>query len=66
MWRSRERIALATLSKLEEPQVVKAVQMRKVLGTDRFSFSVEADGKEYVALFARFPDASPSTGKLLS
>jgi len=35
MWRSRERIALATLSKLEEPQVVKAVQMRKVLGTDR-------------------------------
>lgn len=46
MWRSKERVALARLYGLDEPQVVKAVQMRKVLGTDRFSFSLKADGKE--------------------
>ena len=53
---SKGRIELATLSELDEPQVVKAVQLRKTLGVDRFSFELESDGKEYVALFSKIPD----------
>jgi adenylate cyclase len=56
MWRSKGRIALATLLQLDEPQVVKAAQLRKVLGVDRFSFELESDGKEYVALFSAIPN----------
>jgi len=56
MRRSKERVELATLSELDEPQVVKAVQQRKALGVDRFSFELGADGKEYVAAFSKIPD----------
>jgi len=56
MWRSKGRIVLATLSQLDEPQVVKAAQLRKALGVDRFSFELESDGKEYVALFSTIPN----------
>jgi len=52
----KERVELETLSKLDEPQVVEAVRLRKALGVDRFSFELGTDGKEYVALFARVPD----------
>jgi adenylate cyclase len=52
----KERVELATLSKLDEPQVVEAVRLRKALGVDRFSFELGSDGKEYVALFTRVPD----------
>jgi class 3 adenylate cyclase len=54
--RSKERVELATLPELDEPQVVKAVQQRKALGVDRFSFELGSDGKEYVALFSKVPD----------
>jgi adenylate cyclase len=50
------RVELATLSELDEPQVVKAVQQRKALGVDRFSFELGPDGKEYVASFSKIAD----------
>jgi len=56
MQHSTGRIELATLPDLDEPQVVKAVQQRKALGVDRFSFELGADGKEYVAAFSKIPD----------
>ena len=56
---SREQIALATLSGLDDPQVVRAAEQRKVLGVDRFNFVLPADGKEYVALFTKFPEQFP-------
>jgi len=52
----KERVELATLSKLDESQVVEAVRLRKALGVDRFSFELGLDSKEYVALFTRVPD----------
>jgi adenylate cyclase len=51
----KERVEMATLAKLDEPQIVEAVRLRKTLGVDRFSFELGADGKEYVALFSGVP-----------
>jgi adenylate cyclase len=54
--RLQDKVVLATLSQLDEPQVVEAVRLRKTLGADHFSFELAPDGKEYVALFTRLPD----------
>ncbi|MGQ0581397.1 MAG: adenylate/guanylate cyclase domain-containing protein [Reyranella sp.] len=54
--RLKERVELAKLSNLDEPQVVEAVRLRKALGTDRFSFELGSDSKEYAALFSTIPD----------
>lgn len=52
---SGSKVELAKVSELDVPQVVKAVQLRKTLGVDRFNFELESDGKEYVALFSEIP-----------
>jgi class 3 adenylate cyclase len=56
MWRSKGRIALATLPDLTDLQVAKAAELRKVMGIDRINFELGPDSKEYVALFTRFPE----------
>jgi class 3 adenylate cyclase len=50
---SGSKVELANVSELDVPQVVKAVQLHKTSGVDRFNFELAPDGKEYVALFSR-------------
>ncbi|MFI5002110.1 MAG: adenylate/guanylate cyclase domain-containing protein, partial [Reyranellales bacterium] len=54
--RARSHVELAQVSDLDDPQVVKAVELHKTLGVDRFNFELESDGKDYVALFSKIPD----------
>ena len=54
--RSKGLVELQNVSDLGEPHMVKAVQQRKVLGRDRFTFEEGSDDKEYVALFSKIPD----------
>jgi class 3 adenylate cyclase len=49
------KVELATLSELPEPQVVKAVELRALRDTNRFTFEAGPEGREYVALFSPFP-----------
>lgn len=48
------KIALTELSELREPQIVAAVAQRAIRHSDRFTFKVGPDGREYVALFGQF------------
>jgi len=50
---SGSKVELAKVSELDVPQVVKAVQLHKASGVDRFDFELAPDGKEYVALFSK-------------
>ncbi len=50
---SGSKVELAKVSELDVPQVVKAVQLHKTSGVDRFNFELAPDGKEYVALFSK-------------
>jgi hypothetical protein len=50
---SGSKVELAKVSELDVPQVVKAVQLHKASGVDRFNFELAPDGKEYVALFSK-------------
>jgi hypothetical protein len=52
---SGSKVELAKVSELDVPQVVKAVQLHKTSGVDRFDFELAPDGKEYVALFSTIP-----------
>ena len=48
-----------------EPQIVEAVRRRTAGSPDRFSFTLEPDGAEYVALFSKFPTGSGKTWQVL-
>ena len=50
---SGSKVELAKVSELDVPQVVKAVQLHKTSGVDRFNFALAPDDKEYVALFSK-------------
>jgi hypothetical protein len=56
MRRTKGLVELQNVGELGDPHIVKAVQQRKALGVDRFSYEVGPDQTEYVALFSRIPD----------
>jgi len=48
---------IATISELEEPQIVAAVLERARRGEDRFTFEAGPEHTEYVALFSSIPNS---------
>jgi class 3 adenylate cyclase len=48
-----------------DPQVVEAVRRRAAGGPERFSFTLQPDGSEYVALFSSFPTGPGKTWQVL-
>ena len=48
-----------------DPQIVEAVRRRAAGSPDRFSFTLQPEGTEYVALFSRFPTGSGKTWQVL-
>jgi len=59
------RLQMTDWADVDEPQIVEAVQRRAAGGPDRFNFTLERDGTEYVALFSKFPTGSGKTWQVL-
>ncbi|MEA2918427.1 MAG: adenylate cyclase [Bradyrhizobium sp.] len=59
------RLQMTDWADVDEPQIVEAVQRRAAGSTDRFNFTLERDGTEYVALFSKFPTGSGKTWQVL-
>jgi class 3 adenylate cyclase len=52
------QLRLTDLEKLDDPQIVAAVRQHASGNANRFTFELEPEGKEYVALFSEFPAGS--------
>ena len=48
-----------------DPQIVEAVRRRTVGSPERFTFTLGAEDREYVALFSKFPTGSGKTWQVL-
>ena len=43
------------MAKVDDPQITEAIRRHASGNDDRFTFELESDGREYVALFSQFP-----------
>jgi adenylate cyclase len=59
------QVQLTDLGKLNDPRIVEAVRLHASGNADRFTFALEPDGKEYVALFSEFPAGSAKQWQVL-
>ena len=49
------QLRLIDWAKVDDPQVTEAIRRHASGNDDRFTFELESDGREYVALFSQFP-----------
>src|SRR5712675_1394533 len=56
---------LTSWADVDDPQIVEAVHRRAAGSPDRFNFTLERDGTEYVALFSKFPTGSGKIWQVL-
>src|ERR1700704_4942709 len=59
------RLQMTDWADVDEPQIVEAVQRGAAGSPQRFNFTLERDGTEYVALFSKFPTGSGKTWQVL-
>ena len=59
------RLQMTDWSNVHEPQLVAAIYRHAAGGPDQFSFELEPERKEYVALFHQFPTSSGKSWQVL-